>query len=69
MSSVRKCRLIVQESTSAISQDNRYVRVVRELQTETSEYEITIIDSLLRIYFRFCKGTGTRVLEPVLYCS
>jgi hypothetical protein len=56
VSCVRRYDPIVQESTSAISQGNRYV--VRELQTEPSQFEIAIIDSLSRLYFLFCKGQG-----------
>jgi hypothetical protein len=46
VSCVRRYRLIVQEPTSAISQGNRYV--VRELQTEHSEYQIAVIDRFSR---------------------
>jgi hypothetical protein len=60
-----KYRHIVQESTSAISQVSRYL--VLELKTELSEYKIAVINSLSRLYFRFCCGAGTKVLKPVQY--
>jgi len=53
MSCVRY-RHIVQEFTSAVSQGSRYL--VLELKTELSYYEIAVIDSLSRLYFRFCWG-------------
>jgi vacuolar-type H+-ATPase subunit B/Vma2 len=64
MSCVRY-RHIIQESASAISQGNRYL--VREMKTELSQYEIAVMDSLSRLYFRFWWEKETRVLKSVRY--